>query len=130
MKKSVSGHLITFTFEGDLTPIVFDASNVNTSIREHAIMHGFMARLGDAAAIPKSETNGFTVTEAMRREAVLELAEHYQSGTDAWNLRASTTKAPKQNPAILALATALGKTYAEAEAHIANLTCEAIAKGE
>ena len=130
MKKAINGSLITFTFEGDVPPLVFNAALTHQTVREHSSMHGFMARLGDSAAIPKTEENGFNVTEAMRREAVAELVAHYESGTESWNLRTGATKTPKQNPAIAALAMALGKTYAEAEAHIANLAIEAIAKGE
>lgn len=130
MKKAINGTTITFTFECDVPPLTFDAARTSAAVREHAIMHGFLQRLGDAAAIPKTEENGYTVTETMRREAVAELAAHYESGTESWNLRATSGRAAKQNPAIVALAAALGKTYAEAEAHIANLAIEALTKGE
>lgn len=130
MKKAISGSVITFTFDG-LEPLTFDTSTASEAVKSHAMLHGFMQRLGDAAAIPRTKPDGsvVNVTEAMRREAVAEIMAHYASGTSEWNLRASA-KPAKQNPAILALAAALGKTYEEAEAHIANLALEAITKGE
>lgn len=129
MKKQIIGGKVQFTFDDGLESVVFDPATASAENRAHAEMHGWLARLGDMAAIPKSEENGFRVTEAMRREAIIAGTTHYTSGTAEWNLRGAA-KTPKQNPAIVALAAALGKTYAEAEAHIANLALEAIAKGE
>jgi hypothetical protein len=115
MKKSINGTQITFAFEG-LAPVVFDAAKVSEANRAYAIMHGFQARIGDNAAIQKSAENGYRVTEQMRREAVLEMVGHYEDRAQTnWNLRVGTRTA-KQSPAILALATKLGKTYEEAQA--------------
>jgi hypothetical protein len=82
-----------------------------------------MARLGDNAAISRNQPDGtvITVTEAMRREAVLELANHYASGTDDWNIGGTRARKPApQNATILKVATARGITYEQAEAYIAE----------
>ncbi len=120
MKKQIDekAKTITFTFDR-LEPVVFDPAKANEANNEYARLHGYMARIGDAAALSRKGPDGtiLTITEAMRREAVLELVTHYESGADTWNLAGRTRSAP-QNPTILAIAAKMGKTYAEAEAYI------------
>lgn len=112
MKKVIGKSTITFSFEG-LESVIFDTEKVSAENRNYAALHGFAARIGDHAAITRSAENGFTVTEAMRRAAVLEMVEHFQSGTTDWNLRVAVRK-PVFNPAIQAIADKLGKSYEEA----------------
>lgn len=126
MKKSIEGNLVKFTFNEGVEPLVFDCEKMSDSARLYAISVGMSHRLGDLAAIPKSEANNFRVTEAMRREAIAEGATHYEGGVEVdfatgagWNLKASTRKAP-QNQAILKLAARLGVSYQQAEEAIAN----------
>lgn len=125
MKKSidVKTATITFTFDG-LEPVVFDTTKAAESVREYAELHGFMARVGDNAAIARKDAGG-TVTEAMRREAVLELVNHYESGASEWALKG--TRAAPQNPTILAIAAKRGCSYAEAEAFLAAQFLEDLA---
>lgn len=110
MKKVITGGKITFTFEG-AESVVFDSTLVSSENRDYAMMHGFLQRIGDNAAIPR---NGGTVTEIMRREAVLEMVMHLESGTKDWNMRVSDKK-PKQDASILAIAMKRGCTYEEAQ---------------
>lgn len=119
MKKVINAtsQTVTFTFEG-LEPVVLGMSQVSPANATYAMLHGFAARIGDKAAIQKSEENNFKVTEAMRRAAVIEMIDHYASGTDQWELKASARLAPI-NPAIAKLAERLGKTYEEAQAWFA-----------
>lgn len=116
MKKVIDavGGTVTFTFEG-LEPVVFNPAGMSEANQKYAMLHGMAARIGDNAAIQKSEENGFKVTEGMRREAVLELVEHYLSGSEDWSPRAKA-KAKALNPALVAIAEKRGCTYAEAEA--------------
>lgn len=118
MKKSINtvANTVTFTFDG-LDAIVLKMADVNPSNQAYAALHGMAARIGDAAAIPKTEANKYIVTEAMRREAVAEMVAHYTGGSAEWNLRTSERKAP-QNATILAIAEKLGVTYAEAEMEV------------
>lgn len=115
MKKSINtaAQTVTFTFEG-LEPVTLDAHSVTAANQTYAMLHGFAARIGDNAAIQKSAENGYKVTEAMRREAVLELVEHYQSGSEDWNVRTSGVKRETYNPHISAIAQKRNCTYAEA----------------
>ncbi len=65
------------------------------------------------AAIARKQKDGtvITVTEAMRRDAVLEMVTHLHGNTD-WNMRKSAS--PKIDPNIQAIADKRGTTYAEA----------------
>lgn len=120
MKKIIdtTARTITFTFEDGLEPVVFHPDNAGQQAREYATLHGFSARIGDNAAIAKSEANAFRVTEDMRRGAVLELVNHYNAG-GAWEV-ARAAKAPAQNPVIAAIAAKLGVTYEAAQAKVAE----------
>lgn len=120
MKKSINTvtNSVTFAFEG-LDAIVLKMADVNPSNQAYAALHGMAARIGDNAAIPKTEANNFTVTEQMRRDAVAEMVAHYTGGSADWNLKVSERKAP-QNATILAIAAKMGISYQEAEAYIAE----------
>ena len=120
MKKSINeaGRTITWTFDGGLEPVTFNAGSASTECQDYAILHGFAARIGDNAAITKSKENGFVVTEAARRAAIVEMVDHYASGAAQWNLKASA-RAPAQNATIAAIAAKLGVTYEEAQAKVA-----------
>jgi hypothetical protein len=125
MKKVINEQARTITFSFDaasgLEPVVFNPAKASAANREYAVLHGFAARLGDNAAIAKSKENGFTVTESMRRDAIIELRDHYESGSEAWNVKAASgPRAPAQNPVILAIAAKLGITYEQAMAKVAE----------
>lgn len=124
MKKVINeqARTITFTFDAasGLEPVMFDPAKASEANRDYAVLHGFAARLGDNAAIAKSKDNNFTVTEAMRRDAIIELATHYESGTEAWNVKASGPRAAAQNPVIAQIAAKLGITYEQAQAKVAE----------
>ena len=111
MKKVINtnAQAVTFTFDG-LAPVTLSMFDVTPANATYAMLHGFAARIGDNAAIQKSAENGFNVTEAMRREAVLELVNHYTSGSVEWNTRVSERK-PAQNPLWLRLAQTRGVSY-------------------
>lgn len=121
MKVNTTGTTITFTFDG-LDAITFDAAKASPEMRLHAEMDRWQNRLRDNAAIPRKTKPGapvITITEQMRRDAVAELVTHYESGATEWNIGGRTRAAP-QNPTILAIATRLGVSYAEAEAEVAK----------
>lgn len=114
MKKAISGGLVQFTFEG-LDPLTFDPAKASAANREYAALHGWMARLGNAAALSRTMKDGTvrTVTEAMRRDAVAELVAFYESGAEAWEPKGGTRQA--FNPQIQKIAAAKGISYAEAQ---------------
>lgn len=115
MKKLLGIGKVTFTFDDGLASVTLDVTEVSQANRDHAMLHGFAARIGDNAAIAKSAENGWKVTEEMRRNEIIAMVDHYASGTAEWNVRTSA-KAPKQSATMLAIAAKRGCTYAEAEA--------------
>ena len=121
MKKVIDlqAQQIRFTFEG-LEAVVLNVPKLSDDVLEYAQYHGLQARIGDNAAISRKGADGsvVNVTETMRREAVLELVNHYESGAKVWELR--TARAPAQSPTIAAIAVKLNITYAEAEAKVAE----------
>lgn len=119
MKKQINieARTVTFTFEDGLAPITLGLDQVSESVALHATLHGLSQKIGDAAAIQKSEENGFTVTEAMRQSAVDAMIQQLIAGD--WNAKGVRT--PKQHPSILKLAAKWGCSYEEAERKIAAL---------
>ena len=104
---------IVFEFDG-LEAVTCDPAKLSEAAREVAMLMGIQAKIRDAAALSRKQPDGsvIEITEAMRRAEAVAMRDHLESG-GAWNVRVAA--APKQNAAILALATALGKTYAETE---------------
>ena len=127
MKKAIKGNTIVFTFGNGVPELVFDTAKVAQANRAYAEMHGWLARLGDAAAIPREQKDGsvITVTEAMRRAAIAEMAAHYEGGSTEWNMKGAA-RPGALSAAINALAAALGVSYTEAQAYIANRELEAM----
>ena len=121
MKKIIDtkARTVTFTFDGDVAPVTCSASKLSAVNTEYAVLFGLGHRIGDNAAIPKSKDNNFTVTEAMRREAVVEMVDHLESGTDDWNLKVSARRAPL-DPTVAAIAQKQGITYEQAQLMIAE----------
>ena len=121
MKKLIktTDRTVTFTFDEGLPPVTCDASLISTKNQDYAILFGLGHRIGDNAAIPKSKDNNFTVTEAMRRDAVIEMCEHLESGTAEWNLKVSARRAPL-DPMILAIAAKHNISYEQAQLKIMN----------
>ena len=112
MKKSVSGNVITFSFDGE-APVTFDVSAVTSpACIAYAPIHAYLAKIGDAAAIPREDKAGNirTITEAMRREAVATMVEALMKPDATWNQRIATIE---RNPHYVKLAELRGWTYEE-----------------
>lgn len=111
MKKQSQGMLVTFSFSDNLPPVTFDMAKMSDENRERMLQHGAEARIGDNAAISRKQKDGavIVVTEAMRREAVVDLVGFYESGTKEWATRASRVIA--RNPTWLKLAEKRGVSY-------------------
>lgn len=113
---TMEANSIKFEFDG-LEPVVCNPTLLSPEARNVAMLMGIQAKIRDAAALSRDKVPGGVVTEAMRRAEAIAMRNHLESG-GAWNVRVAA--APKQNAAILALATRLGKTYAETEAILAG----------
>lgn len=126
MKKQIVGKVVTFTFEDNVPAVSFDCALLSRQNAEYAVPFGMGHRLGDNAAIQKCKENNFTVTEAMRRAAIVELIEHYQSGSIEWSPKAKA-KTPAINPTWAAIAEKRGMTY---EAYVAERVAKDLAELE
>jgi len=109
---------ITWTFDDDVPPLTFDATKAHLNIQRYAMMDRFVNRIKDTAAIKRDKSNNLTITETMRRAKMVTVVDHYESGVDSWNLKASA--APIQHPVFLALAEQEGIPYEEAVTMAAN----------
>ena len=87
MKKQIIGSLVRFTFDDNVPALEFDCNKLSEANRTYAVPFGMCHRLGDMAAIQKSEANGFKVTEQMRRDEIAAGIAHYESGLADWNLK-------------------------------------------
>jgi hypothetical protein len=128
MKTTIRGRKIDFMFDdGAEHVLTFDADRVHSALHNEAEMYGWNTRLTRAGALSTKDSKGNArvVTEAMRRDAVKTLMEHYHGGADTWSMKVSAC-APGENPAIQALAAAMGLTYAQAELKIQDMAIAAL----
>ena len=131
MKKSIVGGTVHFTFDPiigsdgatiPVEPIVFDTMKCSTAVRDYAVPFAFMHRLGDAAALSRTLPDGSvrTITEAMRRVAIMELVTHYESGATDWNLKARASSAVTLNPMVYQKSIEWGISYEAAMVRISS----------
>ena len=122
MKKVIdlAAGTVTFKFDGELEPVVVHGAKLSPTMKEYASLFGIGHRCGDNAAIQKSKENNYTVTEAMRREAVVEMADHMQAGGDDWDMKPSARRAPR-DPFVQQIADKHGITYEQAQAKIQEM---------
>lgn len=81
---TVAGNVITFHVLG-VGDITFDTALVHTAVAERAAVHGFIQRISDAAAISRDPKTGKSATPDEKHDAMLELVNHYQSGSPEWS---------------------------------------------
>lgn len=62
-----------------------DVSKVNQANRERAMLHGFVQRVSDAAAMSRDTKTGKSATPQEKYEAMQRLVEHYASGAEGWS---------------------------------------------
>lgn len=92
--------------------ITFDPAKASQSCRDYAMIHGFTQRLSNASAIPKRD--GISASPQEKYEAIMRLREHYESGTEEWEL-ASRPRGPQIDQwAVRAVAALKGIDYATA----------------
>ena len=82
---------ITFKVIGNGAVHIFHMDRVHASNVAYAALHGMKQRLVDNTAISKTDANGAIRSAAtmakLREEALLEMIQHYESGTARWNIR-------------------------------------------
>ena len=87
MKKQIIGSLVRFTFDDNVPALEFDCNKLSEANRTYAVPFGMCHRLGDMAAIQKSESNSFKVTEQMRHNEIAAGIAHYENPSADWNMK-------------------------------------------
>lgn len=82
----VSPGVLSFNVLG-VGAITFDTSKVEQSNRERAMLHGFIQRISDRAAIGRNPDTGASATAQDKYNAMAALVAHYESGSAEWSTR-------------------------------------------
>ena len=80
----INGTVLTLDFANGRS-IMIDASILDRTIREAAIMHGLKQKLVDAAAISRDPDTGRSATIDDKYRAVLEIADRIRGENPTWN---------------------------------------------
>ena len=64
--------------------LVLDPAQVAESVRRRAMIHGFIQRVSDKAAISRNTENGQPATPQEKFEAMKGLVDHFMSGSEEW----------------------------------------------
>lgn len=80
--------------------ITLDLSKISDANRARAMLHGFVQRISDAAAIPFNKELNRYATPVEKFAAMSALVEHYHSGTAEWS-RARAQSGPRYTNGLL-----------------------------
>jgi hypothetical protein len=114
---------IVFTVK-DAGTFTFDPNKASATNRARAIVHGFIQRIADGAAISRNPDNGQPATAADKMARMQRIADHYESGAEEWAMRAAT--GPRKPDAGL-IVLAMTRTVAKGDADRANALIDGIA---
>lgn len=80
---TVADGVITFHVKG-AGDLALPLASIHDSVRQRAMIHGFIQRVSDKAAIPCDTTTGLPATAATKLAAMRALVDHFMSGTEEW----------------------------------------------
>ena len=78
--------------DGGSKSITLSMAKVHADNVAYAAMHGMKQRLGDMAALSRVVATGKAATPADKFAAIARGVEHYESGTDQWNMKGSSER--------------------------------------
>ncbi len=85
----------------------FDPARASQANRERAMIHGWLQRITDAAAIPRDKETGASATPDAKMARMKALAEFYEGGGVEWNMKAGprvvVAKGPDVGKIIMAM---------------------------
>ena len=117
---NVDEQIITFHVVG-CEPLVFDVKKVSDAVGERAMLHGFIQRVSDAAALSRNPETGLPATPEDKREAMARLVEWYESGTEEWARRREAGAGPDTGITLQAIMDVFKTDAAGARGMIASL---------
>jgi len=112
--------IVTFLIR-DCEPLTFDIKRVSDAVGERAMIHGFIQRISDAAAISRNPETGLPATPEDKREAMARLVEWYESGTEEWARRREAGAGPDTGITLQAMIDVFGGDAAGARGMIQSL---------
>ena len=108
-----------------LDPVTLMFSALSGAVRDEAFAYGLETKLLRQAALPKDTRTGKPASPEAKREAVAELAAHFASGAESWNLASqSTSLSADVRMLINALVRALGLSPEAAETAVREMSTE------
>jgi hypothetical protein len=100
--KPKSNSLVTHAFNAQAGTLTFnvlnagsltlDLSAISQANRDRAMVHGFVQRIVDAAAISRNTDTGLPASPSEKLAAMERVVAHYASGTEDWNLRKASSE--------------------------------------
>lgn len=63
-----------------------ELAKLSAEVRESAMVHGLLQRIGDAAALSRDTKSGKSASPEEKFKAMQALVEHYNSGATSWTL--------------------------------------------
>lgn len=99
--------------------LVFDPDKASAENRARAMMHGWKQRISDGAALSRDTDDGSPATPEAKLERMRRIAEHYESGTTEWAMRAAAAPGESAGLIIQAMMRGLGVTLERVEAILA-----------
>jgi len=112
--------VITFLVRG-CEPLTFDVKKVSDAVGERAMLHGFIQRVSDAAAISRNPETGLPATPEDKRDAMARLVEWYESGTEEWSRKREAGAGPDTGITLQAMIDVFGGDAAGARGMIQSL---------
>ena len=76
--------VLTFNVRG-AGSFTFDPATASKTVIARAMLHGFIQRISDGAALSRDPETGLPATPEAKLERMRAIADHYASGTDDWN---------------------------------------------
>ena len=110
---AVAGTVITFKVAG-AGECALDLDNVDVTLKDRAMFHGFIQRVSDAAALDRGATAEEKLAEMAR------LCDHYNSGSSEWRI-AGTGNGGQDSLVVLAMQRVYGGSVADQEAYLAKM---------
>ena len=81
-------HSIRFVVKG-AGEVTLDLERISPANKSRAMVHGFIQRVSDGAALSRDAKTGLPATAADKLAAMSRLVDHYASGTEQWSLVAA-----------------------------------------
>lgn len=91
----------------------FNPASASEVVRSRAMLHGFVQRIADAAAMSRDTKTGAAPSPLARLAAMKRIADHYATGSVEWSIPRAPRVDTLDSVILAAVVEATGKTEAE-----------------